>query len=209
MVVKNCIVCPAFSQSVSTLALSWMFLRVKYQRSHSKLCLICRTSIFFFFLFLFQANYLSVPPSFLYGECIIFSESHLGSQFLHYSMSLPHLEHSCFLDFLTNRNFWTELNWLKSLLNWKIQLFDQSVSVTSHSLLNLPPLGLYDYYKCDNPGSPTTYWKHNVSSWLIIESTVSHGFTRFSLISRKLNCLFNVNQQLYINPLFSLTSFIL
>lgn len=176
MVVKNCIVCPEFSQSVSTLApVDWLlttFLRVKYQRRHSKLCLFCRTSIFLFsFSFCFKLTSFC-SSLFLSGECIIFSESHLGSQFLHYSMSLPHLEHSCFLDFLTNHNFWTELNWLKSLLNWKIQLFDQNVSVMSHSLLNLPPLGLYDYYKCDNPGNPTKYCKHNVSSWLFVYNSL-------------------------------------
>lgn len=63
-----------------------------------------------FSVFLFLANHISVPPSLpLSGECIIFSESHLGSQLLHYSMVVPHLEHSCFLDFLTN--VWPEPSW--------------------------------------------------------------------------------------------------
>lgn len=62
----------------------------------------------------FLSTYFS-PSLPLPGAFVIFSESPFGSQFLHYSPALPHLEHSCFLDFLTNHNFWPEQNWQLSI----------------------------------------------------------------------------------------------
>lgn len=91
---------------LTALLLEFQVFHVKYQSSNSNLS--SAEPLFSASLFS-QASCLSFLPLFPLLECIIFSESQFGIQFFHYSVLLPHLEHSCFLNFL-NKHFCPKLN---------------------------------------------------------------------------------------------------